>query len=195
MDQEREQGFTLIEMVIGMAIGLIILAGLTALFVSYNDTGRAVASRTERMTDLYLASHILQAEIRQSISAQSPTRNVLADLTARGVTNPASYPTNNATFAVLPYWHAASKTLTYQDLEGNVGIVQYQRTSNDRVYWLRPGASYSTFQELIRDLDTTNGMTVSSGSGVVTVTLSSSYVNENDETKTLSLTFKSWPRN
>jgi len=190
-----EKGFTLIEMLIGMTIGLILLAGLTALFVSFNDAGRSVASRTERMADLYLASHLMQAELRQSLSAPLATKSVLTDLSGRGVSNPTNYPTNDADFAVLPFWHAASKTLTYQDLEGNVGIVQYQKTSNDRIYWLRPEATASTFQELMRDLDTTSGMVVTTAGGVATVTLSSSYINENKETKTLSLTFKTWPRN
>jgi len=60
------RGFTLIEMLVGMTMGLLILAGLTSMFVSMNDASRAVASRSDRMGDLYLAAHIMQAELRES---------------------------------------------------------------------------------------------------------------------------------
>ncbi|GAV21251.1 hypothetical protein MMIC_P2233 [Mariprofundus micogutta] len=198
-DQAREQGFTLIEMMIGMAMGLIILAGLTMLFVSYGDSSRAMASRTERMGDLYLASHVMQAGLRESLSVPDATTSILTNLASRSITAPTGYPASDATFTALPYWDATSKTITYQDLEGNVGIFQYQRTANDRIYWLRPLAAgvtgSSTFQELMRDLDTSSGMTVTVSGGNVTVTLTSAYTNENKQGKTLSLTFKTWPRN
>ncbi|MFQ5518848.1 MAG: prepilin-type N-terminal cleavage/methylation domain-containing protein [Mariprofundus sp.] len=211
-----QNGFTLIEMMISMAIGLVILAGLTTIFVSFNASNSAAASRTERMSDLYLASHIIQTELRQSLNAQlstdlvAGTEDVLDNLTSRGVSKPASYPTNAADFDALPYWDATSKTLTYQDMDGNVGIFQYQRTSNERIYWLRPlaaGVSGSaTFQELMRDLNTADGFEIFNPSTHVEVTtggmsggleavLRSTFKNENKVSKDISLTFKIWPRN
>ena len=59
-------GFTLIEMLVGMTMGLLILAGLSSMFVSMNDASRTVSSRNDQMGDLYLASHIMQAELRGS---------------------------------------------------------------------------------------------------------------------------------
>jgi len=190
--QADERGFTLIEMMVSMGMGLIILAGITAVFISYSKTSTAVSSRTERMGDLYLAIQMMQVDVRESaVVAGSIPRP--ADLASRGVSLPGSYPT---TFASgLPYWDAATKTLTYQDQDGNTGIFQYQRTSNDRIYWLRADASFSTFQELIRDLDTTNGMTVSAASGVWTVTLNASYTDEERNSKNMVLSFNTWPRN
>jgi len=188
----QEQGFTLIEMMIGMAMGLIILAGLTTVFVSFNDSSRAVTSRTERMGDLYLASQIMQGELRQSLSTELSTHTVATDLTARGAAVPSGYP---ASFPSLPHWDATTKTLTYQDLDGNVGIFHYQKTSNDRIYWLRADATISNFEELIRDLNTSTGMTVTTASGVTTVTLSSTYTNEDKASKDLDITFKTRPRN
>jgi prepilin-type N-terminal cleavage/methylation domain-containing protein len=190
--QADERGFTLIEMMVSMGMGLFILAGITAVFISYSKTSTAVSSRTERMGDLYLATQMMQVDLRESaLLAGSIPRP--ADLASRGVSLPGGYP---ATFASgLPYWDATTKTLTYQDQDGNTGIFQYQRTSNDRIYWLRPDASFSTFQELIRDLDTTNGMTVSSASGVWTVTLNASYTDEERKSKNMTLSFKTWPRN
>ena len=198
----QEAGFTLIEMLIGMAMGLILLAGLTMLFVSFNDSSRAVTLRTERMGDLFLTSQVMQSELRQSLNAPLATTTlvaadgVLADLTARGVSMTGySYPSTEATFATLPYWDAASKTITYQDLDGNVGIFHYQRNNNDRLYWLRPDASVTQFAELIRDLNTATGLTVTAPGGVMTIKLSSTYTNENKESKELDITFKTRPRN
>lgn len=187
----REQGFTLIELMVSMVMALIVLAGLVLMFVSFSDVERGVASRTERMTDLYLASQIMQAELRQSPS--TPLANVLDDLAVRGISVPANYPTENSDFISLPHWDTASQTLTYQNLEGSAGIFQYQRTSDDRVYWLRP--SGTNFQEFIRDLDTVRGVEVAISGNIVTATLNSSYVNENKEEKTVSLRFKIWARN
>lgn len=195
-----EVGFTLIELLVGMAMGLLILAGLTSVFIAMNNASRGVASRSERMGDLYLASHVMQADMRESLSVPDATTTVLTNLSDRGVSNPGGYPASDATFTQLPYWDAASKTLTYQNIDGNVGIFQYQRISNDRIYWLRPLAAgmsgSATFQELIRDLNTVNGLTASTTSdGRVTVTLMSTYTNEEKQSKDLTLTFKTWPRN
>jgi len=191
---ERARGFTMIELMISMAMGLLIMAGITAMFVSYGKTSTAVSSRTERMGDLYLAIQIMQGDLRMSaFSSASMARPT--DLASRGggVSLPSGYPT---TFASgLPYWDATTKTLTYQDQDGNTGIFQYQHTSNDRLYWLRPDATFSTFQELIRDLDTSSGMTVSTSSGLWTVTLNSAYENEEKSSENISLSFNTWPRN
>jgi len=201
-DSENEAGFTLIEMLIGMVMGLAILAGLTMMFVSLNDTSRAVTSRTERMGDLYLASQVMQSELRQSLSTPlalttlDATDGILAGLTARGVSMAGySYPSTESTFASLPYWDATSNTITYQDLDGNVGIFQYQRISNDRIYWLRPDSTVFKFAELIRDMNTTTGLDVTAPSGVMTVKLSSTYINESKVSKDLDITFKTRPRN
>jgi len=189
---QQEGGFTLIEMLIGMAMGLVILAGLTMVFVCLNDTSRAISSRTERMGDLFLASQVMQGELRQSLSAELSTYTVAADLTARSVAAIPGYP---GSFPSLPHWDATTKTITYQDLDGNVGIFQYQRTSNDRIYWLRPDSSVSTFAELMRDLNTSTGLVVTTASGVMTVKLSSTYTNEDKVSKDLDITFKTRPRN
>ncbi len=204
--QERERGFTLIELMVSMVMGLIVLAGITAVFISYSRTSTALSSRTERMGDLYLATQMMQADLRESVADSAPSPSFPADLENGGrkpvgvcktpnnksVSKPLNYP---ASFPYYPYWDANSKTLTYQDQDGNTGVFQYQRTSNDRIYWLRPDPCVYKFEELIRDLDTTNGMTVSSASGVWTVTLNSAYADEERKGKNMILSFKTWPRN
>ena len=190
--QSDEKGFTLIELMISMGMGLVIIAGITMMFLSYSRSSNAVSSRTERMGDLYLASQIMLADLRGATKQSGPVTRP-ADLATRGVTLPSGYP-NNFTSG-LPYWDSGTKTMTYQDQDGNTGIFQYQHTSNDRIYWLRPDPTVSTFAELIRDLDTSSGMTASFAAEVWTVTLNSSYLDEKHQSKALTMSFKTWPRN
>lgn len=161
MQREPERGFTLIEMMIAMAIGLMILLGMVMMFSADSKVTNTMASRTERLSDLYLVSQIMQSELR---NAQSGTIS----------------------------W--SSNTLAYTDQDGVNGYFEYQRTSDDRLYWRRPTAS--NYEELIRDLNTSTGVAVSGSAGNIwTVTLKSSYQNENRETKNLELSFKVWARN
>jgi len=202
---KSESGFTLIELMVSMAIGLMILLGMTMMFTSDAKISSTLASRTESLGDLYLVSQILQSDLRGSVADTAPVFPV--DLQSSGrstcgsppvsktVSLPSNYPNS---LPELPYWDATSKTLTYQDPDGNTGIIQYQRTANDRIYWLRPDPCVYQFEEVIRDLDTGAGMTVSiSGTSpkVYTITLKSAYQNEDRQTRTLDLSFKAWARN
>ncbi|MDQ6982498.1 MAG: prepilin-type N-terminal cleavage/methylation domain-containing protein [Mariprofundus sp.] len=196
---QYERGFTLIEMLISLAMGLIIIAGIATVFISTSQTSSVISSRVERMGDLFLATHLMQAGLRESVSVPSVGMPILTNLTSRGVAIPTGYPASDTVFTSLPYWDAASKTLTYQNLEGNVGIFHYQHSSKDRIYWLRPlapGVSGSkNFQELIRDLDTANGMIASPINGGISVILQSVYNNEQHQNQVASLAFNMWPRN
>jgi prepilin-type N-terminal cleavage/methylation domain-containing protein len=205
----REHGFTLIELMVTMGMGLIILAGITTVFTSISSTSSALSSRTERMSDLYLASQIMQSDLRESKADAAPSPSFPADLGAGGrkpvalcaspnnksVSLPTNYPTS---FSSYPFWDATSKTLTYQDQDGNTGIFYYQKTSNDRIYWLRPDPCTYTFQELTRNMDTTSGLSVTaptSPSGIWTVTLNAVYTNKDHKNFILAQTFKTRPRN
>ncbi|MDQ6992847.1 MAG: prepilin-type N-terminal cleavage/methylation domain-containing protein [Mariprofundus sp.] len=197
----QEAGFTLIELMVSMSMGLIILAGIAGMFMTNANVSRTMTARTDQMGDLYLVTQLMQAGLRESLATQLAvpiTKKVRANLTARGVSLPANYPATDAAFIVLPHWDATSKTLTYQDMEGNVGIFHYQHTATDRIYWLRPIANISTFAEMARDMNTTTGMAVTTVPGTVTgvdVTLTSAYLDENRQSRNLSLSFKTWPRN
>lgn len=156
-----QQGFTLIELMVSMAIGLVILLGMMMMFTSNTRISNSMASRTERLGDLYLVSQIMQTELR------------------------------NAQAGTIAW---SSNVLSYTNQDGTNGNFEYQRTSNDRLYWQRPG--FANYEEVIRELDTTNGMAVAgSASGVWTVTLQSAYQDEKHAIKTLDLSFKAWARN
>ncbi|MFQ5345121.1 MAG: PilW family protein [Mariprofundus sp.] len=191
-NRSGEHGFTLLEMLIGLGMGLVILAGITAVFISINKTSSTMSSRTERMGDLFLVSQLMQSDLRGSLKKQHPDIKIRDDLgPPRNATIPPNYPT---TFDQLPHWDPTSQTLTYQTLEGRVGIFHYQHKGKNDIYWLRPDASI--FQELIRDLDPVNGMAVTPiGNGGIHVILRSVYNNEQHSGKETSIAFNVWPRN
>jgi len=179
---DNARGFTLIEMMISMAMGLMILAGIAAVFVSYGKTSTAVSSRTERMGDLYLASQIMQAELRmgQDICQDTSGTNYriiyqpLDSDEALGACT--SVHADNGSFELKPADSGNDKPTPY-------------------VCWDRPLESDGC-QELIRDLATTNGMVAApSSSSMWTVTINSSYTNEEQSSENMTLSFNVWPRN
>jgi len=190
-----------------MAMGLVLIAGISSVFTSMGKTSSAVSAKTERMGDLYLMSQVMQEQLRLSRKTQDVNNTVLANLTARGVNIAGKipgYPSTAATFAVLPYWDKATKTLTYQDIDGDVGIFCYQYSGTDSIYWLRAEASIKKFDELSRNMDVNNGMCVldandvcvtASVANATSIKLVSAYLNEGHKTKTMSLSFMAWPRN
>jgi len=158
----KEEGFTLLELLIAMSMGLVILLGMMMMFTSDAKVASTLASRTERLGDLYLASQIMQNELR------------------------------NAKTGTISW---AANKLSYSDQDGNTGYFEYQHVSTDRLYWQRP--TYSSPAEMIRDLDTTSGLIVSSSGTPKTwkVTLKSSFKNEGRTTKTMQVSFNVWARN
>jgi len=178
-NQRAEGGFTLIEMLVGMTMGLLILAGLTAMFVSMNDTSRSVASRSERMGDLYLASHVMQAELRggQDICWDAANSRIIyqpLDSTV-ALTGCNAVDAANGSFDLRPVNLADNKPTPY-------------------ICWDRPSLGGGC-QELIRNLDAAGLVMPPAVDGVSTVTLVASYLNENKQSRTLSLRFNTWPRN
>ncbi|MBL4774828.1 MAG: prepilin-type N-terminal cleavage/methylation domain-containing protein [Mariprofundus sp.] len=200
-------GFTLIEMMVSMAMGLVLIAGIASVFTSMGKTSSTVSAKTERMGDLYLMSQVMQEALRFSRKTQDVDNQVLANLATRGV-NIASkipgYPAVDATFDALPYWDYATRTLTYQNIDGDVGVFCYRYSENDSIYWLRADSSIKKFDELSRNLDATEGMcaldaldtcVTVSVSNVASIKLLAAYLNEQHQDRTMSLSFMVWPRN
>jgi len=84
--------------------------------------------------------------------------------------------------------------ITYNTLNDPYsGVFRYVPASN-RVCWIRPEVGGSC-NELVRDLDGTNGMIIANASGVITVTLVSQYKDQNNNDKNWQVSFAVWPRN
>jgi len=176
------RGFTMIELMITMVIGMVILAGVTSLFINNTRIAATLADRTERLGDLYTASHIMQTELRAAQGGATTLSN------AGGVT-----------------------TLNYTPIDSScVGHFEYKTIAGSApprfdIKWLRPVTNAGTCgvlaQQLIRDLDPTNGMVVTGLGGVtnpysfLNIDLYSLYNDRDKNLKTVSLSFKIWSRN
>lgn len=159
---ESAQGFTLVEMMVTLLIGMVIMGGLLYNFTIQSKLSDAEEKITASLEDLHLASQIMQKELRM---------------------------------AKLVSWDSNTKTLSYTTLDNKSGSFQYQKNSNDRIYWTRPGNT--TPSELVRNLDSTTGMTVdyTSGADIYTVHLNASYVGRDRIPKQFGIAFRIWPRN
>jgi len=76
--QVMQDGFTLIEMMVAMIIGLILMAGIYSNFIMQSRVQTMQSDVTERMEDLYLASHIMQGELRVAGSIDIATTNEIS---------------------------------------------------------------------------------------------------------------------
>ena len=176
---EAENGFTLIEMMFSISMGLIILAGLTTMFVSMSNVSRSVASRGERMGDLYLASQIMQAELRESKAVcwdSVKNRIIYQPLDSTDILDVAACNTlaaGNGSFELRP---AKASTIH------NTPYICWDRPLKNRC------------EELIREL-TPSGLVATSSAGTWTITLTGQYRNEEKKDRQLSIRFKTWPRN
>jgi len=168
----QERGFTLVELMVAMAIGLVILAGIISLYVSGVNSNRAEISRTERMSDLYLASQIMQSELK----------------TARDICWDAA----NQQLIYQPLDSAAALN-GCNNVAASNGAFRLE-TKKQRICWDRPDEADGC-QELIRDMDAKTGLEASLSGGVWEIHLRSVYSGKDHTTKTLELDFKLWPRN
>jgi len=180
--KEGVLGFTLIEMLVSMTMGLLILAGLTSMFVSMNDASRSVASRSDRMGDLYLASHIMQNELRESQAlCWDATKN-------RIIYQPldSSVTLDSTVCNVVDATHGSFE-------------FRPAKTGKPTPYicWNLPNNAQGC-QELMRDMFPSIGLVVvvpTPPNEIWTVTLTSRYLNENKVKQPLNMRFKIWKRN
>jgi len=191
-NMQKSRGFTLIEILITLLLGMIILVGMSAVFVSQTRTASMLSDKTAAMGDLYLASQMMQSELRGSkaICWNAATSSLVYqpfDSTAvLTVACPAPTIANNAaangSFELRPA--GAGKPTPY-------------------VCWNRPNDSTGC-QELLRNVGAAAapkpGLIVTPASNanmlvLRTVVLTSQYRGQDSSTKPLSLAFKVWPRN
>jgi len=204
----NEKGSTLIELIVSMFIGIIILGGVAMIFVSETRTSTALENRTNAISDLYITAQVMKKALRSSPIIITPA--FPSDLNANGratllgngtllydktVTLPPGYPTS---FPQLPYYDTTSKTLTYQNSDGVIGIFLYQGSlaqDADKIFWLRDDITENVFHEVVRGMDVLSGMHVNHSGGLWEVILNKKYKGEDLSEKNMSLKFKVWSRN
>lgn len=205
MDRSNQKGFTLVEVLVTMAIGMIILAGMVAVFVSQTNVSKAMKQKTEAMGDLFLASQIMQGELRGARSICWRSTGAIRRLAYR--------PLDSG--AVLNCANVAPEN----------GAFELRRISarDYRIYWKRPkdvsvGRAGTRYEEMIRgmmpdpdyvlkagEVRVPEGLMVSDpanpdaalggNANTWVVQLSSRYLTRENQINHLDLKFKVWPRN
>ena len=186
MDDERMQsqrGFTLVEVMVTMAIALIIMAGMAGLFVSQTRTAQVLNNKSEVLNDLFLASQIMQFELRGA-------KAICWDKTKKLIRyQPLSSNDNLDTGCAKVdkvahgYFQRKNKSKTH---------------TTPYIFWNRIGKNKS--EELIRGMKKSAAITISpevnsSVNEERTITLTAQYVDKEKNMRDLSLSFKVWPRN
>jgi len=200
-DTNGEKGFTLIEVMVTMVIALVILAGMSSLFISQTKTAQVLNQKSEVMNDLFLASQIMQQELRgaKAICWESGSSN------KRIRYQPLSSP--NGTPAEVSANKLTSACTKNSVRNGFFQIRPKNNTSKPTPYicWDRQGGNVPQIrcEEMLRGMKANVGMTISPTDNatakglqaVRTITLTAQYQDRDHNTKDLSLSFKVWPRN
>jgi len=167
------RGYTLVELLVSMLAGLVILGGIVMVYVSGAGSTRAEIERNERMSDLYLASQIMQGELR---GAQAICWNA-----------------TNHELIYQPLDSTAALPSACDAVDAANGAFRLDAASN-RICWDRPGMSDGC-QELVRALDGANGLQVSQSSTLWQIRLQGAYTGRDHQARTIALTFKVRGRN
>jgi len=189
MNQDTKQaGFTLIEVLISMVIALVILAGMSSLFVSQSRTSQVLSQKSEVMNDLFLATQIMQAELRgaKAICWHSGTKRLRYQ--------PLTSAKDLDAGCTQAGWILSDK-------KANAFFKSNAKGAKPTPYisWKKVGNVNAL--ELIRGMKSgSQGITVApAGNGdlqaVRTITLTALYKDRERRTQELSLSFKVWPRN
>lgn len=73
-----EPGFTLIELMVSLLIGMVLMAGIYTNFIMQSRVQTMQSDITDNMGDLYLASTIMLSQLRTSTAIDTTTANEIA---------------------------------------------------------------------------------------------------------------------
>ncbi|MDQ6950933.1 MAG: prepilin-type N-terminal cleavage/methylation domain-containing protein [Mariprofundales bacterium] len=182
-----QSGFSLIEMMVSMTIGLVIIAGVIGIFISQSKLQSGEANRSELLSDLQLASAIIQTELRQAQDVYTCGTEVLyrpLDSTSPiASTCPITINSANGAFQLV----AGNSSGSASSCDPN--------GSTARLCWDRPEKGDGC-QELMRNIKANGGLSVSVDSyGVYTVRITGQFCDQSRALKDLSMDIHVWPRN
>lgn len=183
-DYPKQSGFTLIELMVTMVVAMIVMAGMSSLFVSQTRTAQVLNKKSEAMNDLFLAAQLMQTELRgaKAICWNKKKKWILYQplSSADNLSDTCTQATNNnGYFRIMPRNKNKKKPTPY-------------------INWKRVQKKKNV--ELIRNMAAKVGITVAPAGNadlraVRTITLISQYRDKERALQNLSLTFKVWPRN
>jgi len=181
--RQNSRGFTLIEIMVAMVIALFLLAGLVTTMVSQQKTATMVSGRTDRLSDLFLASQIMQTALRD---AQAMCWD--------GTNKRLVYQPLDSTAAVT-----APCTATVNPKNGFFRFNAATAVQSAAVCWDRPNLGDGC-QELLRDLKDVTGLQVSPVSNtnlkvLRKIILTALATNRDRIDRDVFMEFNVWPRN
>jgi len=186
MNKQRATGFTLIELMISMAIGLIIIAGIMGIFVSQSKIQNSESSRIEMIADLQLASQIIRSELH---FAQDVYTNCPNKVFYQPVDSTSGFPPSSCSSAP-----AASNGLF--KLESSSACTSGGAQSTTAcICWDRP--NLSNCEELIRNIKASTGLQSTSDiyGAVYQVDIYGQYMGVDHLPHDLATRITVWPRN
>lgn len=177
-------GFTLIELMVSMAISLIILAGMVGMFISQNHTQSAEINRLAVTGDLNLAVTIIKSELRQ---AKNVCWNAASmTLAYQPIDSNAAIP---AACAII----TNSKNGKFKLI--SAGAPGCSTSTTPCICWDRPAIGGGC-QEVLRHMQLVGGLQASpSADGVWDIALTGAFTDADHRTKTATVDFNVWPRN
>jgi prepilin-type N-terminal cleavage/methylation domain-containing protein len=125
--QSTARGFTLVELMVSMALGLVVMASAAMLFKMAVNTNWTVSQRAELQSDFRAASNLLSQDIGMA-GAGSPGQSGLATGSVPVSSTPAVYPCSTSTCnyvngAPVAYPSLAGAYYLYSVIPGpNLGI-------------------------------------------------------------------------
>ncbi len=177
------RGFTLIELLVSTLIAMVLLAGVVGIFISQNRAANMVTDKTDRLSDLFLASQIMQTALRdaQAICWDAANKRIV-------------YQPLDSTVAVADPCTAA--------VDAQNGFFRFDAataTQTAQVCWDRPNLGGGC-QELIRDLKDASGMQIvpvanTNLKGLRQIILTARAQNLDRVDRDVFLEFRVWPRN
>lgn len=156
----RQRGLSIVEFMVGVAVGLFIVGGATKLFVDYLGNNRTLLLETRVNQDLRAAADLVARDLRRA----SYWRNATAGIS----TDPATLPAVNP-YASVAY-DAASGVLTYSYSKDDVDAlnaateafgVRRSVVSGKGVLQLQAAGGWQTITDPgTLDIPSTNGLTI-----------------------------------
>lgn len=170
----RDAGFTLVELLVALAISMILLAGLYSHFILQVRVQNEQAHRVTLVEDLQLAAHIMERELG---FAKAGSIRVATNVGVK-----LCYANPNGETGC--FWYNHPKTAS-----GLLGP--------GSICWDRPpgDGKCNANEELLRGLKSNGGLAVVQDGNVWTITFTGIYVDNNKQEKELRMSFSVSPRN
>ncbi len=128
LSRSRQRGLSLVEMMVGLAVGLLVVAGATMVVTTQLGDSRRLLLETQLQQDLRASADIITRDLRRAGAWNDAARTSLWSPTAAPQVNPftATTPASGETASQVDYQYArqGSPTTTYGFRLNDAGVLQ-----------------------------------------------------------------------